>query len=638
MAEILPAEPLFAQFDEIEDWSDYAALVVDVAKQHPGDLGLRDRIAALAEEKFDNVHKLVFDIFAGALAEAERKTKAEVAQPAPKVVRLSAFARDRAERLARMAKALPEPEPKQPEPEPTAPDNKVSEGEARAKPDAEADASPKAAPPAPSVEDAIQKGALVVTGAGPPMAGNVALDEFLAAMNERHAVIGNVGGKCRILEWVPSELDPGALVPSFQSKTDFINRYAHRQVGWTRRGDPLTAGEWWFDHPGRADYRGTVFKPGKPSVIVRPESGSWLNLWRGWGVMPERGQWPLLRNHVEQILSAADSKVADYNIRWVAWGFQHPEEQAEAALVLRGKKGGGKGFWLGTIREIYGPHGLQITHTSHLTGQFNAHLWTCAYLFADEAFWAGDKQGEAVLKGLITERPLMVTKKGIDTVPAVNCVKLAMSSNADWVVPASHDERRYAVTDIDPRYAKGNAPDEERKQYFGAIKRELAEGGAAAMLYDLLQMNLGDWHPREVPMTAGLMRQKKQSLRGNFQWFEPLLQSGTLPAPKNRARLDRPNRIVTEDLLAYVKTFRGLEYATEESIAGFLYDEMGFEPKLSPNGNKYREPGGGKRGWQFPPLLELRERWETKFGGDWNWHDPEITEWQKAPAFLNRTA
>src|SRR5262249_27446326 len=136
-------------------------------------------------------------------------------------------------------------------------------------------------------------------------------------------------------------------------------------------------------------------------------------------------------------------------------------------------------------------------------------------------------------------------------------------------------------------------------------------------------MPLGDWHPREVPVTTGLMRQKKESLRGNFQWFEPLLQSGTLPA-----YCGRPDRIITEDLLAYVKTFRGLDYASDESIASFLYDEMHFIPKLSPEGNKFRIGGGGKRGWEFPPLLDLRERWETQFGGQWNWHSPEITEWQ----------
>src|SRR5262249_11877928 len=163
----------------------------------------------------------------------------------------------------------------------------------------------------------------------------------------------------------------------------------------------------------------------------------------------------------------------------------------------------------------------------------HAHLWTCCFLFADEAFWAGDKQGEAALKGLITERPLPVTKKGIDTIFAVNRVKLAISSNSDWGVPASHDERRYAVSDIDNRYARGVASEEERKECFGAIDRELRDGGAEAMLYDLLQMDLGDWHPREVPVTRGLMKQKKESLRGHFQWMEPLLQSGELPANYN---------------------------------------------------------------------------------------------------------
>jgi hypothetical protein len=107
-------------------------------------------------------------------------------------------------------------------------------------------------------------------------------------------------------------------------------------------------------------------------------------------------------------------------------------------------------------------------------------------------------------------------------------------------------------------------------------------------------MNLADWHPREVPITTGLMRQKKESLRGNFQWLEPLLQSGTLSA-----NYGRPNRITTGELLRYVKTFRGLEYATDESIASFLYDDMRFIPELAPEGNKFRGKNGGPRGWEF---------------------------------------
>ena len=45
--------------------------------------------------------------------------------------------------------------------------------------------------------------------------------------------------------------------------------------------------------------------------------------------------------------------------------------------------------------------------------------------------------------------------------------------------------------------------------------------------------------------------------------------------------LKQPNRIITEALVKYVRTFRGLEFASDQSIATFLYDDMGFI-RLSP--------------------------------------------------------
>ena len=134
------------------------------------------------------------------------------------------------------------------------------------------------------------------------------LQTYLDAMNVRHAVIGNIGGKCRVLEWVPSELDEGAHLLSLQSKADLIARYAHIQVGWTNRGQPLTLGQKWFEHPQRANYRGVTFRPGMPAVINNRDTGSWLNVWRGWGILPEKGKWPLLRKHVEEVLSGGDQR------------------------------------------------------------------------------------------------------------------------------------------------------------------------------------------------------------------------------------------------------------------------------------------------------------------------------------------
>src|SRR5262249_39352018 len=141
----------------------------------------------------------------------------------------------------------------------------------------------------------------------------------------------------------------------------------------------------------------------------------------------------------------------------------------------------------------------------------------------------GDKKGESVLKGLITERTLVIEQKGIDATQWLNRLHVFMAANAEWVVPASHDERRFAVFDVSNRYAQGACADEERRAYFDALHQDLANGGLEAMLYDLLNWDLGNWHPRQVYDTEGLRHQKEQSLPPIEQWFVKLLEDGKLP-------------------------------------------------------------------------------------------------------------
>ena len=70
----------------------------------------------------------------------------------------------------------------------------------------------------------------------------------------------------------------------------------------------------------------------------------------------------------------------------------------------------------------------------------------------------------------------------------------------------------------------------EDEAWFAALRAEMAGGGLAALLHDMLAMDLGDWHPRSGrPQTAALTDQKVASLKGlNRVWFE-CLRSGELP-------------------------------------------------------------------------------------------------------------
>ena len=132
----------------------------------------------------------------------------------------------------------------------------------------------------------------------------------------------------------------------------------------------------------------------------------------------------------------------------------------------------------------------------YLTGNFNAHLEECVLLFVDEAFWAGDKQGEAQLKRMITEPTIMIERKGFDSEMAPNRLHIVMASNSDWVIPAGIDERRFAVLDVD-----GAKQQDER--YFGAIQNELDTGGYEALLHDLSTAGSDNFQPSSCTQDKG---------------------------------------------------------------------------------------------------------------------------------------
>jgi hypothetical protein len=284
-------------------------------------------------------------------------------------------------------------------------------------------------------------------------------------------------------------------------------------------------------------------------------------------------------------------------------------------------KGSGKGMFAVAVTRIFGEHALHIFQQGHLTGTFNGHLRSCLFLYADEAFWAGDKKGESVLKGLITERSLMLEQKGIDAVQWPNRIHLMMAGNADWVVPASHDERRYAVFDVSDKYAKGMASEDDRIAYFGALQREIDNGGLEAMLYELLHWDLGDWHPRQVYETEGLRRQKEQSMSLLEQWFDELLQAGNLPG--GWGNLCKTNFTETQSLIKDAESRIPLlrNRLTEKAMANFLKKRGCVQDRTNQ-----------VRGWKFPPLRQMRAEW-AKMYGERTWDAPELEDWRSHSIF-----
>src|SRR5262249_54036900 len=158
---------------------------------------------------------------------------------------------------------------------------------------------------------------------------------------------------------------------------------------------------------------------------------------------------------------------------------QRPRERVGTALVMRGRMGTGKTKVGEVIGRLFPRHYFLVDDPRYVTGHFNAHMASCLLLQADEACWAGDRAAERRLKGLITSPIQQIEHKNIDPIRLKNYVRLIMTSNEDWVVPAGKDERRFAVLDVDPRCAQNH-------EYFREMDAELANGGLEALLADLL--------------------------------------------------------------------------------------------------------------------------------------------------------
>ena len=253
-------------------------------------------------------------------------------------------------------------------------------------------------------------------------------------LNKRHAHV-MVGGKARILH-IKTDPDHGWDIHEFYQQADFKSHYANRKV---HDGKSIkTAGEIWLGHPDRRSYEGITFNPNGASE-------SYYNLFQGFPVKPAHGDCGLYLDHIQNNICKGDEGLYEYVINWMADAIQNPGRRPGVALVIRGKQGVGKGVFVNEFAQLFGPHSIQVAQSSHLVGNFNAHLRDKLLVFADEAFWAGDKRAEGALKALVTEDTMPIEMKGVDVHNAPNFIRLIMASNNDWVVPASVDQRRFVV-------------------------------------------------------------------------------------------------------------------------------------------------------------------------------------------------
>lgn len=467
------------------------------------------------------------------------------------------------------------------------------------------------------IDNAYQYG-LNVQGAADPAADFTPISEYdetnyLQKINQQYAVLFNEGEVSILFETVDERGRPKREFlrePAFRRK---FSPYTVQQG----RGPAKTYADIWLDWPGRREFAGLCFRP-----ELKPQN-NYYNLWRGFafkataygdaGASARLG-FDLFIEHARENVCGGDQKLFTWLMGYFAHMIQKPFKRPLTTLVFRGRKGVGKNVLIDRVGKLLGPGHYLVAHNSrYLTSNFNGHLDSCLCLVLDEAFWSGDKAAEGILKGLTTAPEIMIERKGKEPYMVDNLTRLIVVGNEDWLVPASADERRYAVFDV------GEGRKQDRK-YFGQMRKLMDEkGGAEILMHYLKNFDLSQVDVNDAPHTKGLADQKLDSMSAfeNF-WFQCLVEGKIVFADFSQAwELKVDKAVFRRALQAYCKE-RNIKSWTPSEVA--ISREL---KKVSPSvvtGQKiHNDDGSYTRCYLFKDLDTCRREWDRRMGFERDW-------------------
>jgi len=352
-----------------------------------------------------------------------------------------------------------------------------------------------------------------------------------------------------------------------------------------------------FIHPGTVCYNGLEFNPAGTTP-------GFLNLWVGPTIMPKAGGWPLIQAFLLDVICAGNQKHYAYLIAYIAHALQRPWEKPGITIILMGGQGIGKGTLGRILRSIWQSTYLHVYKTANVTGSFNADLERTFIVFLDEALFAGDRASSDALKSLITEEVIHINEKHQPSRQIRSFHRFVIATNAEHVKHTDRDDRRDFVLRVSEAFKDDRA-------YWTALVQEMEQGGTAAMVHDLLAMDLSDFNVRAKPSTAELVEQKLHSLDpvGRY-WYELLLG-------QVRDSDDWPDFLSTDAIIRGAVELAGKRLYRHPSAS----ETVKSAHRMCPSAIKGQKQDNltRARGLYLPPLEVARAEFSAFIGGEVTW-------------------
>lgn len=427
-------------------------------------------------------------------------------------------------------------------------------------------------------------------------------------LNDDHAFV--LAGNAHHILWETKDAD-GHYMLRHLAEGSFHKAHAARTMIVDKKSKRLT--DLWMISKRRRSYRGLCFRPGNNA----PED--WYNLWKGFSVDPAATEptgsckkaLDAFFDHALQNVCRGDHALFTWLMGYFAHMFQLPQEKPLVSLVFRGGKGVGKNALIERVGALLGHHFMVTSNRRYLIGNFNGHMENLLMFVLDEAFWSGDKAAEGQLKDLITGKHHVIEHKGQEPYRVENLTRCAIIGNETWLVPATADERRFAVLDV-------GAGRKQDRNFFLNMRLGMEAGGYAHLLKYFLDFDLSMVDVNQAPATEALLDQKLASIEPIQRWWFDCLRQERIAGSDFGGQW--PEEISVLDARA---AFR--RYCKDSNMRAWTPDErtFGLELKALSKGiiTRRRQTRGGEREYYYilQPVEALRVAFAEFIGHDVDW-------------------
>lgn len=342
-------------------------------------------------------------------------------------------------------------------------------------------------------------------------------DEIIKELNKKHAVVHT--DQFYILTEKPHSLYDG-IDFTLESKQSFLNTYENKNFIGSDGKTTYNKAKFWLKHQDRRQYpNGIAFDP-----TTKEHTQGRYNIWKGFSLEPKNGTCQLFKNHILEVICSGNKEYYHYVFSWMAHLVQKPHELLPG-LVLMGEQGTGKNTFVDQLGIILGSHYLPLDNIDQFLGNFNFHLKNAVLIHGNEAVWGGNKKELGKLKAMVTEKFCVIEGKGKDQIAMRNFKHLILSSNEDWPVHLDRDDRRFFVLKISNKY-------KQDRTYFKELHKELKNGGLQALLYELMNEDISEFDPHNVPQSLEAFEIKMQSAPSTEKYIYEVLKVGSFDIGK----------------------------------------------------------------------------------------------------------